>query len=76
MCTVSKIKNLNQYESIQRLTASYSVLQRLTASYRINTASSNAVFNVIGLTVLPSDLMSSYYDHIYKIEELNYKEGW
>jgi hypothetical protein len=20
--------------------------------------------------------MSSYYDHVYKIEELNYKEGW
>jgi hypothetical protein len=20
--------------------------------------------------------ISSYYDHVYKIEELNYKEGW
>jgi hypothetical protein len=20
--------------------------------------------------------MSSYYDHVYKIEELNYKQGW
>jgi hypothetical protein len=20
--------------------------------------------------------MSSYYDHVYKIEELNYREGW
>jgi hypothetical protein len=26
--------------------------------------------------VLPSDLISSSYDHVYKIEQLNYKEGW
>jgi hypothetical protein len=39
----------------------------------------NAVFNVKAYRLCSVTIrfkgMSSYYDHVYKIEELNYKEG-
>jgi hypothetical protein len=69
-CTVSK--NMHKKPQPPSLIIYFLILKK---SLGIPFKYCNTVFNVIGLTVLPSD-MSSYYDHVYKIEELNYKEGW